>query len=130
MLYRPGSAPTSILAARKIEGRKLSRRRKRISPSHKALLALDLMSGTVSVSRFTGAQARVLAGASYGYVATAAKLTPEQRRLVECGLSLSAFHNRHQPTDAALDDYIIKVGADRVMEALDRYTQPQLFAAE
>jgi hypothetical protein len=121
-----------VTPVRLISGRKLHRRGKN-SPSHRALLAVDLVSGTVQVSRFTRAQARVLTGASYGYVNTAAKLNPEQRQKVERGqLSLAAFHNKRQPSDAALLQYIEKVGADRVMAALDRYTEPQfpLVAAE
>jgi len=47
-------------------------------------------------------------------------------------LSLAAFHNKRQPSDAALITYIEKVGPDRVLAALDKYTEPQLplFAAE
>jgi hypothetical protein len=121
-----GQAPVKL-----ISGRKLSRSRKRLSPSHRALLALDIEAGKVRVVNHTRKQARSLTGASVGYTNTAAKLPPDQRVKVECGqVSLAAFHNKRQPSDAALIDYIIKVGADRVMEVLDRYTQPSLFAAE
>jgi hypothetical protein len=33
-------------------------------------------------------------------------------------------------TDAAVDRFVTRAGPDRVMAALDRYTQPSLFAAE
>jgi hypothetical protein len=129
MLYRPGSAPTSHVAAKAIEGRKLSR--KPISPSHRALLAVDLMNGTVQVSRLTGPQARALTGASVGYVGTASRLNPEEREQVERGkLTLSAFHNNKTVSDARIDRFIAKAGAENVMRGLDRWTQPQLFAAE
>jgi len=32
------------------------------------------------------------------------------------------------PSDAAIDKFIVKAGADRVMAGLDRYTQPSLFS--
>ena len=111
-----------------ISGGKLSRRRKGFSPSHRALLALDIEAGKVRVVNHTRKQARALTGASVGYTNTAAKLTPDQRQKVERGqVSLAAFHNKpRQPTDAALLHYIEKVGANRVMAALDKYTEPQL----
>jgi hypothetical protein len=129
--HNGGQGP--VTPVRLISGRKLSRRRKGFSPSHRALLALDIETGKARVINHTRKQARALTGASVGYTNTAAKLTPDQRQKVERGqLSLAAFHNKHQPTDAALLQYIEKVGADRVMAALDRYTEPQfpLVAAE
>jgi hypothetical protein len=110
-----------------ISGRKLSRRRKGFSASLRALLALDIEAGKVRVVNHTRKQARALTGASVGYTNTAAKLPPDQRQKVERGqVSLAAFHNKRQPSDAALIDYIEKVGADRVLAALDKYTEPQL----
>lgn len=46
-------------------------------------------------------------------------------------LSLSVAHNRKRElSDADLDRFITRVGAERVLQALDRFTQPRLFAAE
>jgi hypothetical protein len=114
--------------AKKISGRKLSR--KRISPIHLALLAADLVKGEVEISNLTPTQASGLTGASVGYVHTASKLTPEEREDVKRGrASLSQFHNR-EPSDARLDR-IVRKYPQRIMQALDRYTQPPLpLAAE
>ena len=68
-----------------------------------------------------------MTGASAGYVATATRLSAQEREQVEAGkLSLSSVHNA-PPSDAAIDKFS-KAGADRVMAGLDRYTQPSLFS--
>ena len=69
-----------------------------------------------------------MTGASAGYVATATRLSAQEREQVEAGkLSPSSVHNA-PPSDAAIDKFIVKAGADRVMAGLDRYTQPSLFS--
>jgi hypothetical protein len=76
-------------------------------------------------------QAARAAGASFGYLNTALKLTPEQLMLIEHGvIPLAAFHNKASITDKVIDRLIAWFGADRVMAGLDRVTQPSLRAAE
>ena len=76
----------------------------------------------------TRRQAIAVTGASAGYVATATRLSAQEREQVEAGkLSPSSVHNA-PPSDAAIDKFIVKAGADRVMAGLDRYTQPSLFS--
>src|SRR5262249_22090262 len=122
------------LAVRKITGRRLAELLKsgRITPAFAALLAVDMERGEIDVSYLTAKQARVMTGASAGYIAAAKRLTPEQREQVKRGqVTLSSLHNaKRTPTDDAIDRYIAKVGADRVWQAFERYTQPILFANE
>ena len=127
-VFKPGGGPDASPPLPKIVvGKKLSRRRKGINPSHLALLAVDLETGRARLSApLTRRQA--IAVTSAGYVATATRLGAQEREQVEAGkLSLSSVHNA-PPSDAAIDKFIVKAGADRVMAGLDRYTQPSLFS--
>lgn len=121
-------------AARKIAGRRLDEllNSGRLTPAFTALLAVDMECGEIDVSHFTPEQARGMTGASAGYVATARKLTPERCEQVKRGqVTVSSLHNtRRTPTDAAIDRYIARVGADRVWKVLERCMQPALFAME
>jgi hypothetical protein len=126
LTYSRGAAPDAIPSAvREINGRKLAKRCKSLSPAHRALLAVALETGDVRLARLTRAQARLLTGASRGYVVTVRRLTPAERRQVELGLvSLVSLHNR-PPTDADIDRFIRKAGANRVLAAIDRFTSPE-----
>jgi hypothetical protein len=107
-------------------------RPRRSTAGQRALLAVDLTRGLVEVSHLTPRQARQLVKVSSGYLFTAARLSTAERQQVEEGtVSFSSLHNR-PPTDLAIDRFIARAGADRVMAALDRYTQPslKLMAAE
>ena len=129
-VFKPGGGPDASPPLPKIVvGKKLSRRRKGINPSHLALLAVDLETGRARLSApLTRRQAIAVTGASAGYVATATRLSAQEREQVEAGkLSPSSVHNA-PPSDAAIDKFIVKAGADRVMAGLDRYTQPSLFS--
>lgn len=114
-----------------INGRRLRRRRKGLSPTHRALLAYELEAGGASIHDLTRHDACALTGASRSYVATVFRASDEEREQVKSGqLALAVLHNK-PPSDSYLDRLILKVGADRVMAALDRYTRPQFkFAAE
>jgi hypothetical protein len=91
----------------------------------RALLAVDMVRG-IEISRPTPKQARLLLGVSKGYFTTAARLSVEERQQVEQGtVSFSFLHNR-PPTDFAIDRFIERAGANRVLAGLDRYTQPSL----
>jgi hypothetical protein len=114
-----------------INGRKLSRRLKKgLSPAFRALLAHDLETGAVRLHDLTRRQACRLMQVSAGYVATVARTDPENRKKIESGqLPLAVLHKA--PTDRQLDRLIARIGPDRFMAALDRYTRPQFaFAAE
>ena len=94
------------------------------SPTQLALLAHALSTGMTRVERFTSKQARLLTGASFGYTNTVAHLSDRERDALRGGfLSLSECHNR-PPTDAAVDRIVAKLGAERVLDALDRLTRP------
>src|SRR5262245_55907563 len=129
-VFKPGGGPDASPPLPKIVvGKKLSRRRKGINPSHLALVAVDLETGRARLSApLTRRQAIAVTGASAGYVATATRLSAQEREQVEAGkLSLSSVHNA-PPSNAAIDKFIVKAGADRVMAGLDRHTQPSLFS--
>jgi hypothetical protein len=117
---------------KEIVGRKLAGRIRRLSPTFRALLAHEMESGRVIVHALSRKQAVQLTGASVGYVNTIHRLSDEQRELLKRGaLSLSKLHSSHKSlTDAEIDHLVIKLGPERIMRALDRYTQPQRFAAE
>lgn len=132
MLYRPDHPPGTSSpprpTARDINGHKLARalKNKNISPAHRALLAHNLEIGAAYLHHLTRQQSLALTDASGGYVASVANLTPEEREQVNTGkLSLSVVHNRkREPTDAQLDRLVARIGADRVMAALDRLPAP------
>jgi hypothetical protein len=85
-----------------------------------------MVRGVVEISRPTPKQAQLLLKVSKGYFTTAARLSATERQQVEQGtVSFSSLHNR-PPTDSDIDRFIQRAGANRVMAALDRYTQPQL----
>lgn len=118
---------------RLIDGKRLSRKLATgaISPSHRALLASELTSGQAAMSHFTGAQAAVVMDVAASYVATAKTLTPEQLEDVKRGrVSLSSFHHNKSVSDARIERFITKAGADRVLSALDKLTAPFRVAAE
>jgi len=115
--------------------------RAKLSVTESALLADDMVKGRVVFEKPTIKQATQLTGASQGYITTAGRLTSEQRELVKIGkLKLSKVHNHNNRpmSDEAIDRFVLKVGAERVMASLDRFTQPvthykhqpSLFAAE
>ena len=61
------------------------------------------------------------------------RLSAEEREQLARGLiSLLSLHNyrRDPPTDAEIDRLVAEIGAERILAALDRYTQPGLFPAE
>lgn len=118
-----------------IYGQRLAHRLARINIDWRALLAADMAAGRVNVRGLTLRQAAKLVGVSFGYVHTASKLSPEQRQQVETGkLTVAAVH-RPKPalSDADIDaivanygiDHVVaRLGAHKVMDALDRLTAP------
>jgi|AmaraimetFIIA100_FD_contig_51_11140676_length_1546_multi_6_in_0_out_0_3 hypothetical protein len=61
------------------------------------------------------------------------RLSAEEREQLARGLiSLLSLHNyrRNPPTDAEIDRLVAEIGAERILAALDRYTQPSPFPAE
>jgi hypothetical protein len=106
----------------------LNRRvRKGLGPTQAALLAYELEVGTARLREIPRREACRLTGASVGYVATIAKASPEERAAILRGdLPVTRLHNKPKalPTDDELDRLVAMIGADRIMAALDRYTQP------
>jgi hypothetical protein len=56
------------------------------TPTISALLAADLVEGTIHLREFTAWQARMITGASYGYLNTTLNLSLEERDHVRRGL--------------------------------------------
>jgi hypothetical protein len=95
-----------------------------MTPAERALLAADLQK-----NGWSARQAQLLTGASPSYVHTAYYLTDQQRQLIDRGYaSLSEFHNARK-LDLEIEAFIRRRGADRVMAALDRMTEPTPVAA-
>jgi len=119
---------TATGGAVKIDGRKLAKRRRRISATHRAMLAYQLAHGEVVLSRLTNAQACAIAGANREYVATIAAASDLDRGRVRQGfLPLADLHKRRKQTrsDTAIDRLVERIGPARVMQALDRLTAPR-----
>jgi hypothetical protein len=117
-----GQAP----AARNINGKKLARALKAgtVQPGLAAWLAYEFQAGGAYLHHLTAKQARWLTGAK------CADLAAERRKHRQTNGNGKRVLYRLAPTDSDLDAVIAKLGADRIMKALDRYTQPQMFAAE
>jgi hypothetical protein len=124
----PAPTPSSI------NGRQLAYRLQKLNSAKRALLARDLECGAVHLQNLTRPQAATLTRVSVSYVNTVQRASLEERKRLACGLlTLSALHNKHrrQPvSDADVERIVIKIGADRVMSALDRITAPVLVAAQ
>jgi hypothetical protein len=111
-----------------VDGRRLAKQLKGTTADFRALLAHELVTGETRLCRLSQAQAAKLTCVSRGYVSTVSRASPGQREDIECGLlSVTALHNK--PTDAQLDRFVARYGADRVMAALDRATAPSATAA-
>jgi hypothetical protein len=97
------------------------------NPTKRALLAADI-DGRVIIEKLTARQARVLARANIPYANAARKLSPTERAACRIGrLNLAEKARERRPiSDAKLDKLIRKIGAGRMMAALDRYTSPEL----
>jgi hypothetical protein len=110
-----------------VAGYKLAARLRRgdLCPTHKALLAFGLQSGELVLHHLTRLQACAVTTASAGYVATLSKATTAEIEAVKRGeLRLNALHKKPL-TDAQVERLIMKIGAERIMAALDRLTMPQ-----
>jgi hypothetical protein len=134
MLYRQNPAQATP-APREIVGRRLAKRlaQGRISPTHAALLALELECGALWLHHLGRRQAQRLTGANLRHVTSLRRASAEQREQVKKGLlPLAELTPRAPgvPTDADVDRVVRELGADRVMAALDRITRPSLVAAE
>ena len=105
-----------------VNGKKLSRRRKRVSRKLRARLAAKLQNGTAYVANLTAAQACGLCDV------TPAELATAKRRVAK----RNGNGNKHQdrlfyrrsPTDTDLDVAVAQHGP-RLMAALDRATKPR-----
>jgi hypothetical protein len=93
-----------------------------IKPEYAAKLAFELQTGTVILGHLTARQARQVTKATRSGLAA-------ERRAHQPVKGPRVLY-RCNPTDADIDKVIARVGADRIMKALDRYTQPSLLAAE
>jgi hypothetical protein len=132
MLYTPSAAPAATASVRDVNGRKLSRKRE-LNPTHRALLAFELECGALWLHHLSRRQAQRLTGANQRDVTSLRRASAEQREQVKKGLlALAELTPRAPvvPTDADVDRVVRQLGAERVMQSLDRLTQPTLVAAE
>jgi hypothetical protein len=124
---RPGL--WSAISIRDVNGRKLSRRLKReLNPTHRALLAFELERGALWVHHLSRRQAQKLTGANQRHVTSLRRATEEERERVKKGLlPLGELTPRAPvvPTDADIDRVVCQLGAERVMQSLDRLTAPR-----
>jgi hypothetical protein len=113
---------------KKVSGQKLARWRKMglIPPVFAARLADALQVGTVVLSDLTDKQACAVVGAT---VAGLAAVRRERRKHRATTNGTRVLYRRAQ-TDGDVDAVVAKIGADRVMQSLDRITRPTLVAAE
>jgi hypothetical protein len=111
----------------KVSGKKLAKWRRMglITPDFAARLAHALQVGAVVVGNFTPTQACAVTGTT---VASLASVRRKHRQANGNGHARVLY--RREVSEADIDAVIAKLGADRIMKALDRYTQPQMFAAE
>jgi hypothetical protein len=114
----------------KIDGAAFHRRVRKATPTERALYAHDLQAGLIGIGPFTGPQARFLAQCSFGYQNTVNKLAPhELERLRRGWVKLAELHNTM--TDGDVLRLVKRIGADRVLRAIDMLTAPpQMIAAE
>jgi hypothetical protein len=107
--------------AANLTGRQLHRLALDLTPTERALLGAELVTGATQVSKLTPAQACLLSRASRGYLSTAGHTTTAQKAGIHCGtVRLSAIHNAQRNTDHALDRLVRKFGSERVLNALVR----------
>ena len=97
--------------------------RRMSTATQRAIRAFKLTLGIVTATRREAIRA---AGASFGYVNTFTNATDIERDRVRSGtLSLSRLHNsKHGISDREVDRLVARVGADKILAALDRYTSP------
>jgi hypothetical protein len=119
-----GQAPP----VKRISGLRLARALKAgtINPVIAARLAYDLNTGHVIISRLTAKQARMLTGAK---CADLAAVRREMRSTNGNGKHARVLY-RHDLTDIDIDTVVTKIGAEKVMQSLDRLTKPYAVAAE
>ncbi len=100
-----------------ISGRKLAYRLRRASPAFRTSLAIDLLRGQVELRDLTVKQVCLLTGCSR------AQLNVVRRAWAGCSLRELQHKQR-------ADRLVARLGADHVMAALDRITQPNGSAAD
>jgi hypothetical protein len=128
MLYNPGTAAdASPPNGRPLKGRYLAHSHR--TKIRRAFEAADLVLGRAQLTNPTIRQAALLNGVSVPYVAAAKRIAFEQPHLrssVESGQQRLLEVGHRQLNDYELDRLVTRIGADRLMAALDRYTQPKL----
>jgi hypothetical protein len=115
-----------------VEGRRLARQLSKMSASRKALLAHEIETGTVSISKLSRRQTSRLLKVATGYIATVSRVgDAERERLKHNPYLLTAWHNRRPLTDADVDRLLDRIGLERALDAIDRLTAPEVpIAAE
>lgn len=116
----------------KINGLELDRWLRACKPAEKALVARSLIFGELELTYWTRRQALAATGGSSRYLSAVERL-PEQVRVQiwDRQVRLSDLCVRRYPQDdKGLDALVAQVGAEKIFAALDRWTEPQLIAAE
>jgi hypothetical protein len=108
-----------------VEGRRLARQLSKMSSARKALLAHEIETGTVSISKLSRRQTSRLLKVATGYIATVSRISDADReRLKHNPYLLTAWHNRRSLKDADVERLLARNGLDRALSAIDRMTAP------
>jgi hypothetical protein len=124
-------------SAQTLSGASLAQKIRRMKPPERAVLAAEILDGTIIVRGLTAKSVATLVGVNQGYVFAALKAQPEQRELVKRGqrpLIPARAHTRpalaaidwRSIDDAALTETVRSIGIERTLSALalaERITQ-------
>ena len=109
-----------------VNGRKLAKQLRRLSPALRALLAYE--AETNGVSALTRRQSAQMFCVATGYITTVASVTEAERQALKCGrITLSKLHHNHkrtEVTDREIGAFIDRAGLGRVWLEIDRRTAP------
>jgi hypothetical protein len=125
--------PASVESAPvKLAGKLFSRDLLRMPAARRALWAHEAEIGELTISYLSRSQSSRIFKVSHGYIDTIANLSSAQRAQVWASPGLLAqLHRRERNlADSDIDKLVARVGADRLMSALDRATTPSPIAAE
>jgi hypothetical protein len=120
-----GSGP----AVKRIIGTKLQRKQKKISRSFRAVWAAEWVAGELSLTHGSPRQAASTFDVPMGDVRAYLRATPLEREAIKRKrLTIEALRRQqrrnHRPSEAGIDRFIERAGANRVLDRLDHLTCP------
>jgi hypothetical protein len=116
-------------AVKRIIGTKLQRKRRKISRSFRAVLAAEWVAGKISLTHGSPRQAASTFDVPMGDVRAFLRATPlEQEAIKDKRYTIEALREEqlanHRPSEADIDRFIERAGANRVLDRLDHLTCP------